>query len=227
MTLAKKLSVATYSSLFIALSAASMQTQAVEVSGDITIVSDYTFRGISQTDEAPALQGGLTVSGESGFYVSVWGSNVDFGGQGTLELDVLLGWSGDIAEDWSADVGIMRYGYPNTEFDGSNFWEVYGSVSYKDLTLGLTYSDDYYGNTGNSYYVYAGYSLAITENFALDFHVGQNEYSDDSSASYLDYGVTLSTAVMGVDLSLAYVDTDVKDCQLCDGRVVVGLSKSF
>lgn len=227
MTLMKKLSVATYSSLFVALSAASMQSQAVEVSGDVTFVSDYAFRGISQTDEAPALQGGLTLAAESGLYVSVWGSSVDFGGQGTLELDVMLGWSGDIAEGWSADVGIMRYGYPNTEFEGSNFWEAYGSVSYKDFTLGLTYSDDFYGNTGKYYYIYAGYSLALTENVAVDFHIGQNEFSDDSSLSYLDYGVTLSTEVLGLGLSLAYIDTDFKDNKLYDSRVVFGVSKSF
>lgn len=152
MKLAKKLSMATCSSLLVALGTLSMQAQAVEVSGDITFVSDYAFRGISQTDEAAAIQGGITLAADSGFYLSVWGSSVDFGGEGTLELDVLLGWSGDIAEDWSADVGIMRYGYPNTEFEGSNFWELYGSVSYKDLTLGLAYSDDYYGNTGNYFY---------------------------------------------------------------------------
>lgn len=227
MKLAKKLSVAGYSSLFIALSAFSMQAQAVEVSGDLTFVSDYAFRGISQTEEAPAIQGGLTLAADSGFYLSVWGSSVDFGGQGTLELDVLLGWSGDLAEDWSADVGIMRYGYPNTEFEGSNFWELYGSVSYKDFTLGLAYSDDYYGNAGNYYYVYAGYSLAVTDNLSVDFHIGHNELKDDSSASYLDYGITLSTEVMGVGLSLAYIDTDVKDCKLCDSRVVFGVSKSF
>lgn len=227
MTLMKKLSVATYSSLFVALSAASMQSQAVEVSGDVTFVSDYAFRGISQTDEAPALQGGLTLAAESGLYVSVWGSSVDFGGQGTLELDVMLGWSGDIAEGWSADVGIMRYGYPNTEFEGSNFWEAYGSVSYQDFTVGLTYSDDFYGSTGKYYYIYAGYSLALTENFAVDFHIGQNEFSDDSSASYLDYGVTLSTEVLGIGLSLAYIDTDFKDNELFDSRVVFAISKSF
>ncbi|WP_445425423.1 TorF family putative porin [Alishewanella sp. HL-SH06] len=227
MTLLKKLSVATYSTLFVAMSAASMQSHAVEVSGDVTFVSDYAFRGISQTDEAAALQGALTLSDESGIYLSVWGSSVDFGGTGTLELDVMLGWSGDIAEGWSADVGIMRYGYPNTEFEGSNFWELYGSVAYKDFSLGLAYSDDYYGNSGNYYYVYAGYSLALTDNLAVDFHVGQNEYSDDSSLSYLDYGVTVSTEVLGLGLSLAYIDTDVKDLYLADSRVVFGVSKSF
>ncbi|WP_423187448.1 TorF family putative porin [Alishewanella sp. d11] len=227
MKLAKTLSVVTCSSLLFTLSALSSKAEAVEVSGDLTFVSDYAFRGISQTDEAAAIQGGLTLAGDSGFYLSVWGSSVDFGGQGTLELDVLFGWSGDIAEDWSADVGIMRYGYPNTEIAGSNFWELYGSVSYKDITLGLNYSDDFYANTGTYYYIYAGYSLALTEQLSVDFHIGQNEFSDDSSASYLDYGVTLSTEVLGLGLSLAYIDTDIKECTLCDSRVIFGVSKGF
>ena len=118
MTSIKKCTAAGLSGLLLTASLASAQAQAVEVSGDVTFVSDYAFRGISQTEEAPALQGGLTLAVDSGWYLSVWGSSVDFGGQGTLELDVLLGWSGDIAEGWSADVGIMRYGYPNTEFEG-------------------------------------------------------------------------------------------------------------
>ncbi len=227
MTSIKKCTLAGLSGLLLTASLASAQAQAVEVSGDVTFVSDYAFRGISQTEEAPALQGGLTLAVDSGWYLSVWGSSVDFGGQGTLELDVLLGWSGDIAEGWSADVGIMRYGYPNTEFEGSNFWELYGSVSYQDFTLGLAYSDDYYGNSGKYYYVYAGYSLALTDNLSVDFHVGHNEFSDDSSSSYLDYGVTLSTEVLGLGLSLAYVDTDIKDCKLCDSRVIFGVSKAF
>ncbi|WP_333606452.1 TorF family putative porin [Arsukibacterium sp.] len=215
------------SALLLALAGSSFSLAAVELSGDITFTSDYVFRGISQTEEAPAIQGGLTLSNESGFYVSVWGSSVDFGGQGTLELDVLLGWSGDIAEGWSADVGIMRYGYPNTEFAGSNFWELYGSVSYADFTLGLAYSDDYYGNSGSYIYAYAGYSYAISDALTVDFHIGQNEFRDDSSASYLDYGVSLSTELLGAGLALAYIGTDIKDCNLCDSRVVFSVSKSF
>tara|TARA_R110002126_G_scaffold16527_2_gene65959 strand:- start:1248 stop:1928 length:681 start_codon:yes stop_codon:yes gene_type:complete len=212
--------------LMLGLAGTSMQSQAVELSGDITFTSDYAFRGISQTDEAPAIQGGLTLSDESGFYVSVWGSSVDFGGQGTLEFDVMLGWSGDLNEQWSADVGVMRYGYPNTEFAGSNFYELYGSLSYQDFTFGLAFSDDYYANAGTYFYLYAGYSYALTDNLALDLHIGQNEY-DDSSASYLDWSVGLSTEVLGAGLSLAYVDTDVDDCTLCDSRVIFSVSKSF
>ena len=213
-------------SLIFGLASTSSQSHAVELSGDITFTSDYAFRGISQTDEAPAIQGGLTLSDESGFYVSVWGSSVDFGGQGTLEFDVMLGWSGALNEDWSIDVGAMRYGYPNTEFAGSNFYELYGSLSYEAFTFGLAYSDDYYANAGTYFYLYGGYSYALTDNLTLDLHIGQNEY-DDSAASYLDWSIGLSTEVLGAGLSLAYVDTDIDACNLCDSRVIFTVSKGF
>lgn len=212
--------------MLLGLSASSFSATAVELSGDITFTSDYAFRGVSQTEEAPALQGGLSLTDESGFYLSVWGSNVDFLTEGSLELDVMFGWSGAINDDWSTDVGIMRYGYPNTAVDGANFWEIYGSLSYKDLTFGLAYSDDYHMNSGNFYYVYANYSYALTESFSLDLHVGQNEY-DDSSASYLDWSVGISTEVLGAGLSLTYVDTDMDNSYLADSRVIFAISKSF
>ncbi len=196
------------------------------LSGDVTFASDYAFRGISQTEEAPALQGGLSLSTASGFYASVWGSNVDFLAEGTLELDVMLGWSGAINDDWSTDVGIMRYGYPNAEIDGSNFYELYGSLSYKDLTFGLAYSDDYYANSGNFIYVYANYTYALSDNLSLELHVGQNEY-DDSSASYLDWSIGLSTEVLGAGVSLTYVDTDINGSYLADSRIIFAISKSF
>lgn len=226
MKTATKMTTLASSMVLLGSAASSFSASAVELSGDITFASDYAFRGISQTEEAPALQGGLSLTDESGFYVSVWGSNVDFLAEGTLELDVMLGWSGAINDDWSTDVGIMRYGYPNAEIDGSNFWELYGSLSYKDLTFGLAYSDDYYANSGNYYYVYANYSYALTESFTLDLHVGQNEY-DDSSASYLDWSVGISTEVLGAGLSLAYVDTDIDGSYLADSRVIFSVSKSF
>ncbi|MDX1537484.1 TorF family putative porin [Arsukibacterium sp.] len=226
MKMTTSLSSLVTASFIIGLASTSTPTQAVELSGDITFTSDYAFRGISQTDEAPAIQGGLSLSDESGFYLSVWGSSVDFGGEGTLEFDVMLGWSGAINEEWSVDVGVMRYGYPNTEFAGSNFYELYGSLSYQAFTFGLAYSDDYYANAGTYFYLYGGYSYALTDNLTLDLHVGQNEY-DDSSASYLDWSIGVSTEVLGAGLSLAYVDTDIDDCNLCDSRVIFSVSKGF
>lgn len=212
--------------IILGISASQAGAAELTLSGDVTFTSDYAFRGISQTEEAPALQGGLSLSDASGFYLSVWGSNVDFLSEGTLELDVMLGWSGAINDDWSTDVGIMRYGYPNTAIPGSNFWELYGSLSYKDLTFGLAYSDDYYANAGDFIYVYANYSYAITEAISLDLHVGQNEY-DDSSSSYMDWSIGISTEVLGAGVSLTYVDTDIDDLYTADSRVIFAVTKSF
>ena len=226
MITATKRTILATSIAMLSLTTATVAANELTLSGDVTFTSDYAFRGISQTEEAPALQGGLSLNSASGFYVSVWGSNVDFLAEGTLELDVMLGWSGAINDDWSTDVGIMRYGYPNTAIAGSNFYEVYGSLSYQDLTFGLAYSDDYYANSGDFFYLYADYSYALMENLSLDLHVGQNEY-DDSSASYLDWSVGLSTEVMGAALSLAYIDTDIDGSYLADSRVIFSVSKSF
>src|SRR3990167_10424122 len=73
----------------------------VTVTGSVTVVSDYRFRGVSLSGGDPAIQGGITVAHESGFYIGTWGSSIDDGGSdfyGDVELDVFGGWSGDVAE---------------------------------------------------------------------------------------------------------------------------------
>lgn len=80
---------------------------AASLTGNVALTSDYLFRGISQTDEGPAVQGGFTLSGESGFYLSTWGSNIKFG-EGSMELDILAGWTGALNDSWNVDVGVMQ-----------------------------------------------------------------------------------------------------------------------
>jgi uncharacterized protein (TIGR02001 family) len=208
------------------LTVGSFNIRAAELTGNVTLTSDYAFRGISQTEESVALQAGLSLTDTSGFYLTLWGSNVDFLTQGTLELDVMLGWSGAIRGDWSADIGVMRYGYPNSTIDGANFYEVYGSLSYQDLTVGLAYSDDYFANSGNFIYLHANYAYVLTDNLTLELHLGQNEY-DDSSASYLDWSVGLSTEVLDTTVSLTYVDTDIEQLYLADKRIIIAVAKRF
>ncbi|MBV1931783.1 MAG: TorF family putative porin [Porticoccaceae bacterium] len=227
---------------------------AVEVSGNVTLASDYRFRGISQTDTQLAVQGGFDVAFENGVYVGTWGSNVDFAN--SLELDYYVGYAGDISEDVSFDVGYIYYDYPGTDktaraFNSSaedDYEEIYASISIQDFTLGVAYSDDYYLETGEFYYVYGDYSFALPYDMSLGLHYGYNDFefsSDDSSAkdaeqaflsdgedSYSDYSVTVSKAVAGVDLSLSWVDTDLSESECfgtnwCDSTVVFAVSKSL
>ena len=212
---------------------------AAEISGNVTLATDYRFRGISQGDRSPAIQGGFDLETDSGFYLGTWASNVTFSG-GAMELDVYGGFAGDISDDMGFDVGAIYYAYPEADSDPDlDYWEIYGSLSFWDATVGLNYSPDYFAETDTYFYLYGDYSLPLGENFSVDFHVGWNMFDskEDGAAfgigdedEYFDYSVGISTAAMGVDLSLAYIGTDVSssDCpNICDDTVVFSVSKSL
>ncbi|MDX2349710.1 MAG: TorF family putative porin [Porticoccus sp.] len=233
---------------------------AAEVSGNVTLTTDYKFRGISQNDTSPAIQGGFDVAFENGIYVGTWASLVDFqdpdGSDADMELDYYVGYGGEITEEVTFDVGYLYYDYPSsdsTEFDFTgnrdlDYQEIYGSVSFSDFTLGAAYSDDYWLETGEFYYVYGDYSFSLPQEFSLDLHYGMNFFefaSGDSKAkdadqaflgddedSYSDYSITLNKSYMGVDFSLSWIDTDLDkdECwgtDWCDSSVVFAISKSM
>ena len=109
-----------------------LQAETVNSTGSVLLISDYLYRGISQTDEGPALQGSLTLATESGWYASAWGSNIKFG-QGSMELDILAGWTGALNDSWNVDVGVMQYRYPKGDnaVDEFNFYEGYAKFFYE------------------------------------------------------------------------------------------------
>ena len=84
------------------------------VSGSVAVVTDYRFRGVSQSGGDFAIQGGLNVAHESGFYVGTWSSSIDDRGSGLgeMELDVYGGWSGQVASNLKLDAGLLYYIYP-------------------------------------------------------------------------------------------------------------------
>src|SRR3546814_5528071 len=85
---------------------------AITVSGSATVVSDYRFRGFSQSDEEAAIQGGITVSHGSGLYLGTWGSSIGFA-NGT-EIDVFGGYAKEVGPGLTADIGATLYLYPVT-----------------------------------------------------------------------------------------------------------------
>lgn len=129
------------------------------VTSNIGIVSDYIYRGLTQTSHSPAVQGGLDYAHGSGFYAGVWGSNVSWivdgldgtavasGNKPTLELDTYFGLKGAIVPDVSFDVGAVRYNYlgnsyatrANSGLVNADTAEVYGAVGYKFLTFKYSY----------------------------------------------------------------------------------------
>ncbi len=222
----------------------STTSSAVSLSGNVGYVSDYTFRGISQTNEGMALQGGLTLTGESGFYLSTWGSNISFG-QGSMELDILAGWTGKITEEISTDVGVMQYRYPNGDNDADqfNFIELYSKLIYKDFVLGLAYSSDYFGtDVDGYYYLSADYTYPLHEKLSILAHFAYNKFEDNeqyttflaagpvTGSGYMDWSLGVGTTLLDAAIQLKYVGTDVEDsaeCAICDNRAVFSITKSF
>lgn len=122
------------------------ETKPFTVSGSVALVTDYRFRGVSQSDEKAAIQAGITVTHETGLYASVWGSNLagwgTFGGA-NMELDLVAGYKLPIAEGVTVDVGATWYMYPGG-YDNTDFIEPYvklsGTLGPASATLGVAYA---------------------------------------------------------------------------------------
>ena len=211
---------------------------AAEVSGNLSLLSDYVYRGISQTSENPAIQGGFDIAGESGAYAGVWASNVDF--DGSVEIDLYAGYAGSITEEVEFDVGFLRYEYPDDGQDGapdSSFNEFYASVGFNGFTLGLAYSNDFFYESDRATYVYLDYEVGLPNGFGLSLHYGDQSIDDNEqfgTPDYAEYSVGLSKSFAAMDMSLTWHGTDLsgEDCfgapdDICESRIVFGLSKSL
>ena len=218
-----------------------------EISGNVALTTDYRFRGISQTDRDPAIQGGFDWAHDSGFYLGTWGSNVQFAG--SLELDYYAGYAGNITDNIGFDVGALYYDYPGGDLGGGvdpEYYEVYGGLSGDVGPVGLSgtvsYSPDYFGETGKAFYYDLGASYDLPAEFSLSAHFGYQTIDDGSvnddgffssdEDSYKDWSFGVSRSFMGADLDLSYIDTNLgkSDCfgtKICDSTVVFSVSKSL
>src|SRR5690606_41769118 len=121
-----------------------------EVTGEVTVVSDYLFRGVTQTNEKPALQAGLTWEHASGFYAGAWGSSIswlsdaDPDVSSQVELDGFVGYAADFGDSgFGYDVGANYYWYPGdypAGFTDADTLELYFGLNYKILSAKYWYS---------------------------------------------------------------------------------------
>ena len=204
-----------------------------EVEANIALSTDYVFRGFSQTDENPAISGGFDYAFDSGFYLGTWASNVDFGNDTSIEIDLYAGYAFDLTDSVSLDLSAVQFIYPD-ETDSSNYEEYIASLGFGDASFGVVYSPEYAGFDTSAVILNAGYSLGLTDTISLDLHVGYTKLDDETkgliyegSDDYLDYSIGLTVPFGGVDLSLVGYGTDVSDEKLADDRAVLSIYKSF
>lgn len=220
----------------------------VTTTGNVTLTSDYRFRGISQTSNNPAIQGAINFNHESGTYASLWASNVS--GNSTAEIDGVLGYATKLNlipnRDTTLDVGYIRYIYAGSgdTAAGSNqpdYNELFGrlsmagSVIEKDnLMLGVNYSNDYFNKSDNFWYLSANYTAPIKDTgFGLVAGIGYNLFKNSrmlnraldassSDDSYIDYKIGTSFGIQGLTSELAWVETSLKDSECVDKKVCDG-----
>ena len=230
---------------------------APSVTANVSLTSNYLYRGISQTGGKPALQGGFDYTHSSGFYAGAWGSSISWiGDEGLaknagLELDTYLGFRNSFATDFNYDVGFLRYNYPGTYVSPmpvgmakADTNEVYGLIGWKWISLKYSYSlGDTFGVAsaqGTDYIdLSANYPIPDTT-YTLGAHYGRQDYkgqyagSGATSLSYDDYRLSIAKDLgSGFSGSLTYSKTNataaytINGINLGKGTAVLALSRTF
>ncbi len=236
-------------SVFALLSTAATpaSAQEVEFSGNVAITSDYAFRGISQTLEQPAVQGGLDAAGPFGLYAGVWASSINFGedldgsDRAQMELD-FYGGIAPSAGGFDFDLGLLYYAYPGA-LSGLdyNFLEAYAGVAREvgPVSVGLNgaYSPDFFAASGTGLFGSVSASVGLpSAPISVDGSVGRQTIEDNIAFGTPDYtvwSVGLSAEVYGLGVGGAVTGTDLSesDCfggsDLCKTRVILNVSRAL
>jgi len=202
------------------------------LTANIGLTTNYVFRGISQTQNGPAIQGGIDYTHPSGFYLGTWGSNVSwvsvvdssgnaFKNNNSMELDLYGGYRGTLPADIGYDVGVITYYYPGNKVAGvesPDTTEAYVGATWKFLNLKYSHvvSDNFVGwydytnakKTRNSNYIELNANYDLGGGWGVLGHVGHQKVKNLSAADYTDYKVGVSKDVGFGVFTLAYTDTD-------------------
>lgn len=230
---------------------------AITITGSVTLVSDYRFRGISQTNLQPAIQGGLTITHESGLYASVWSSStagyVTFTGTGSQEIDAIVGYKKTVG-GVTLDAGVLYYIYPlarpASDMSSSNFFEPYADIAYTigpvtaKVTVNYAFSQKALAfdqgassllKNNENLYLAGDLSAAIPNTpISLSAHIGHTWGPSWLSLGdeYTDWGLGASVTWKNFTLGANYVETDGVFL-LANGKnaarsgVVISLGASF
>lgn len=206
------------------------------LNGTATLTSDYRFRGISRSDEDPAIQGSLTLSHQSGFYAGAWASSLhDNPRLGGAEVDLYGGWVGEIASGTDLDLGVTYYAFPdgNERLGGSDYWEPSARMSHTlgpvRATVGAAYAwSQAATNHDDNLYLFTNLSAGIpTTRFTVKAHVGYSNGGLAPTGDYLDWSLGVDAVAGPLTLGVAYVDTDLGNIHTADSGILFTLGASF
>jgi len=197
---------------------------------NIGAVSDYRYRGISQTGNKPAVQFGADYTDKSGLYVGTWNSTISWikdtpaaptSAKGPLETDIYGGYRGGITGDLTYDLGVLQYLYIGNNLAGvpsysnANTTEVYGSLLYGPAYIKLSDStSNLFGtpNSKGSTYLDIGYNFDFGNGLTSLVHYGnqtvKSTYATNQVTAYNDYSFALNKDFDGLVVSGTVEGTD-------------------
>jgi uncharacterized protein (TIGR02001 family) len=187
-----------------------------DIVGDVTLATDFVFRGVSQTMSSPAVQGCLEVTHDSGLSAYLWTSNVDFVADGDpddgarVEMDLMLGYTRALSDRFTASAGIVQYFYPGTK-PGFNYdySEWIGSITVDDRhSLSLGYAPDVFGSGEAGVYVSAATSFDLPGDLLLSADIGHYDLQRAYGESYRHGSLAISGGLDAFSWQLSYHVTD-------------------
>jgi uncharacterized protein (TIGR02001 family) len=236
------------------LSAGLVASAAAQLTGNLGLTSDYRFRGVSQTQNAPAVQGGIDYAHSSGFYVGNWNSSVSsqvYTNGAGVESDLYAGYKKDVYKGITIDIGSYNYFYPRATTSaatGSNFdtYEAFAGIGYKDLIsakYSQTLGNGYFGTAnarGTSYTQVDGkLPVPVVKKLAVVAHYGRTNVANSGAYDYNDINAGFVYSLpREYDVSVKYFTNTgtstafqtantVSGQKLYKNAVVVGLTKTF
>lgn len=224
----------------------------ITITGNVALVTDYRFRGVSQSDGKLAIQGGITATHSSGFYVGAWsssiGEDISLPGYGSQELDLFGGWSGEVSPGITVDGGLLYYVYPGGDkFKNTDFFEPYlsvkGTVGPATVKVGANYVWkqsavlDFTGTKKeDNIYIYGNVDVAIPSTpVTVSGHIGYTDgalapsYYVTNDKTGIDYSIGASATVFGpISLGVSYIGvTGPSANNYTDNSVVGTITASF
>ena len=210
-------------------------------SANVGLFNQYSFRGIDQSGEEAAVQGGFDWAHDSGFYIGTWASNVDFNDNDSVtEFDFYGGYAKEIQNGINIDLSMIGYTYPGAYASSNYDYYEYSfglgkSIGPVSFSTAINYSPEFFAKSGDATYWQGGLDYEF-QGIKISGHVGKQWIDLETTygaPDYVDYSIGASYAWRGFDLSVAYVDTDVDagwnstDQSGKEGRTIFGVSKSF
>ncbi len=219
------LAIALSSATFV--SSAPLMAQESPFSSNVGLFSDYRFRGLTQSDTKPALQGGFDYANANGFYAGNWNSSIGFTDAG-IESDFYFGYATELG-GVGIDVGNLYYYYPGATAGDTN--EIYLGLSAGPASFKVSYAtSDYFGVDDSKGHIYynLGVSIPVSDKVTIDGSMGYHAGKGAQAKGY-DYLVGISVDVgNGFALGVSYVTTsgDLKP-SADDKGAVISISRSF